>query len=222
MDRSPDSTAGITIDGTKFPLADSVDALCMAIETGGRGALRFPIATYPSVFTLLGQWAEERYGRESQQFSQVAAASLVCAGCLGKFPDHFKIGLLMRYTRVSGAAPGFDQFSKSGICPQCGSDEALLVYEYVPPEEVSEADIYAIRRYWQERALTWWRNQSRSQAICDFCSTTIARNQGYLFSDRLICEECVQKTLANALNDLKRNPDYYGTGLLRKARPFRR
>ncbi len=219
------SAASIMVDRSRFQLVDSVDALCAAIEAEGEGVLRFRSMTYGDVLAELAQKLEKRYGRMSRQYQDSIPSSLLCAGCLWEFPGSYQLSLQMPDMfggRVVGATPGFDQFGKSGICPQCGSDESLLVYECFPLEQISEDDVEAIRMYWHELARAWWQNQQRSDAICEFCNAEIARGQGYLSGTSLICENCVRKGLMiEGLEKLRDNPHYYGSALLRKARQFR-
>ncbi len=219
------SAVSIMVDGPKFQLVDSVDTLCAAIEAEGRGVLRIRSVRYGDVLAELAQKLEKRYGRMSRQYQDSIPSSLLCAGCMWEFPGSYQLSLQspeMFGGMVFGATPGFDQFGKSGICPQCGSDESLLVYECFPPEQITEADIEAIRRYWRELARSWWQSEQHSQAICDRCNNDIARGQGYLSGTSLICENCVRKGLmSEGLEKLRDNPHYYGSALLRKARQFR-
>lgn len=220
------SGTSVTIDGEGFPLVSSVDELCAVIESNSRGALRFRSVTYGEVISALTQKLEKRYGRMSRQFLDSVPSPLLCAGCLWEFPGSYRISLQMPGALgfIIGATPGFDQFGKSGTCPQCGNDESLLVYELFRPERISSADVNAIRRYWQEQARFWWgnQNQQRSEANCDSCNDSIARNQGYLSGSSLICERCVNKGLMmEGLWRLRSDPHFYGAALLRKVRRFR-
>lgn len=221
------AVARVTLDGTEFQLANNIDALYAAIEVEGRGVLRFRSLTYGNVLAELVQRLETRYGPMSRQYRDSVPSPLLCAGCLWEFPGSYKMSLqapeMFADRSVIGATPGFDQFGRSGVCPQCGSNEGLLVYECFLPEQISEADIEAIRRYWRELAQAWRKSQQRSQGICNDCNDDIAQGQGYLFGTDLICENCVRKgLLTEGLESLRNNPHYYGSALLRKARPFRR
>jgi len=134
---APSSPVNVTIDGASFPLVDHVDALRAAIEAGGKGVLRFPSLSYHEVLVDLTQWLEKRYGRTSRQYQDSVPSPLICADCLWEFPGSYVLslyGVFAHFSSVSGATPGFDRFGTSGICPQCGSRECLLVYEYFPPE----------------------------------------------------------------------------------------
>jgi uncharacterized protein YjbI with pentapeptide repeats len=219
-EEAPSSPISVTIDLTSFPLVNSVAALCAAIEAGGKGVLRFPSLTYGEVYRNLYKQLEKRYGPNSRQSEDMMSSLLICAGCLWEFPGSYRLSLQIRGPAVTfGGTPGFDRFGESGICPQCGSRESLLVYEYFPAEQISMSDVSAIRRYWQQLARTWWQSQQRQQAFCDDCNTAIARNQGYLSGSSLICEGCVTRGLmTEGLEKLKGDSHYYGAALLRKAR----
>ena len=132
------------------------------------------------------------------------------------------LSLQMPETRMTGATLGYDLFGKTGVCPHCGSYESLLVYEYFPLEQISEVDVRAIRKYWQQQALTWWQSQQQRAGTCENCNEIIVWNQGYLSGNDLLCENCVNKGLmTEGLSRLKDNPHFYGRALLRKARRFR-
>ena len=228
VDKTPasGSAASIMIDGTRFQLVNSLDVLCTIIEAEGRGVLRLRSVTYGDVLFGLAQKLEKRYGKTSSQYRDVVSSVLLCAGCLWEFPGSYTLSLQAPEVFgdvVVGATPGFGQFGKTGVCPQCGSDESLLVYECFPPEQISEVDIEAIRMYWREQAHTWWQREQRPNAICDYCNDDIIREQGYLSSASMLCENCIRKGLmAEGLEKLRDNPHYYGSALLRKARQFRR
>src|SRR2546425_8857671 len=86
------STRSVTINGVSFPLVNSVDTLCRAIENEGRGVLRFRTPKYREVLTSLFQKIRTQYG-ESRQLSSVAKSELVCANCFWAFPMSYKMSL---------------------------------------------------------------------------------------------------------------------------------
>jgi len=221
-----DNIKSISVDGTKFRLVNSVDELCAAIEAEGQGVLRFRSVAYGEVLSELTQKLEKQYGRTSPQYRDSVPSILICAGCLWEFPGSYKLKLQapeMFGGMAIGATPGFKQFGETGVCPQCGSNESLFVYESFQAEQIDEADIRAIQKYWQECARKWWNDQQRSEGFCDRCNTTINRGQGYLSGTNLICDNCLHKgLLTEGLEKLKENPHYYGAAILRKARLFRR
>jgi len=87
--------------------------------------------------------------------------------------------------------------------------------------DVSRFDIMAIGMYLTTLAEQWWQRQpeGKTSATCDVCSGSVARNTGCLIGSSLYCNDCGKSNLTlNNLNDLKRNPDFYGAGVLRQAR----
>jgi HEAT repeat protein len=219
--------ASITIDETKFLLANNVEDLCQAIKGEGRGVLRLRTLDYGDAQIELMQMLDKQYGQKSPQYKQLFASLLLCADCLWEFPASYTLSLVGRDMKgVPNWAlyePQARVFAQTGVCPQCGGNESLLVYECFFPEQITQVDVEAIRKYWQERAHAWWQSHQRSDAICDYCNRTIARGQGYLSGSYLSCEDCVRESLmTEGLENLKENPICYGSALLRKARPFRK
>jgi hypothetical protein len=120
-----------------------------------------------------------------------------------------------------GATPGFAEFSKTGACTKCGNTESFLAYQRYDPSSISQADVDAIRRYWQHLAKLWWSNTSKITAICDGCNDYVSQAEtSYLIGDNLECERCTDKQLADGLNKLRRDPHYFGAMELQKARSF--
>src|SRR6266481_3366381 len=115
-----DSTASVMIDGESFPVAESVDALCVAIEAEGRGVFRFCSLEYKNVLGQLTQKLEKHYGQMSCQYRDAIASPLLCASCLWELPGSYKLSLLQAPELLSnniffinedflGATPGFDR-----------------------------------------------------------------------------------------------------------------
>lgn len=215
-----------TLDGARFRIVTSVAGLCEAIEAEGRGALRLPTLAYGDVLGELIAALRARYGDASRQFRDSVPSPLVCAGCLWEFPGSYKLSLQNAWGTgmVFGATPGYGEFGKTGACPQCGSTESLLVYETFDPASVTQADVDAIRALWRQSAREWWQTQGERQSgICDACSyQEIRRGEGYLSGSSLRCEKCANEALADGVAQLRKDPHYYGAGLLRKVREGRR
>jgi hypothetical protein len=220
----PHAASLATFEGQKFILCFTGDDLCQAIKTEGRGILRLPAVTYGSVLGELKFQLEKEFSDQPRYASDLFASPLVCAGCLWQFPPSYCLSLQspdLFGGPLVGATTGFDSFGRTGLCPQCGSDEALLVYEFFPCEEVSQADVDALCRYWRAAAEGWWEHTQRQSAICDECNRTVSRGEGYLKGSHLSCESCLSSGLkSDGLARLKSNPHYYGAGLLRKVRRF--
>jgi HEAT repeat protein len=104
-------------------------------------------------------------------------------------------------------------FSRQEIGPAEDTLEAV--------ETVSAGDLDRIAAYWRDMATVWWRDQeaTRTSAICDDCNSTVARGQGFLNGSSLFCERCCEDRLSSeALERLREDPNYFGTGLLEAAR----
>jgi hypothetical protein len=88
--------------------------------------------------------------------------------------------------------------------------------------EITQGDVDAIREYKRHLAQKWWKTESREQASCDHCQSPVPRDTGYLIADGyLYCERCGDEQFGqNALEDLRRSPSYFGSGVLKEARIF--
>lgn len=222
---SSSTPQSVTIDGAAFPLAGTPEAFYALIANGGRAVLRFPTPQYGVLLRQLVRALEERYGSNALQARELFHSLVFCAGCMWQFPPSYLMSLQgMAVGRMIGATPGVDRFAKTGACTQCGATESLLVYDAVPSDSVTIADVEAIRDYWRDLALNWWNShQNRSSGICDYCDAQLARGDGYLCATDLICDACVQRGLmSEGLAQLQRDPNYYGNGLLRQVRALRR
>lgn len=213
----------IDVDGTVFTIVSSVPDFISRVVQENRAVLRFRTAAYTDTLRLIGEQFERRYGPSSPQYADLIPSPLHCGSCLKEFPRSFLMALMMPFQRVSGGAQGAAQFGAAGTCPHCGSDESLLVYEHFVRESIAPEDVEAVGNYWLDRARRWWTQQpNRAQAICDTCNAPVLRGGGYLVSNSLLCDKCGAKTLrTGALEQLRRDPHYFGPAIVRKARPFR-
>lgn len=154
----------------------------------------------------------------------VTSARLVCSKCKWEFPGSYKLSLMGGMAllgNVVGATPGFGQFGASGQCPQCGSSQSFYIYDNPSAEEITAHDLEAIREYQRHLAQEWWKTETRTEAICDHCNSSVPRDQGYLSGSSLYCENCERTLLGDqALDKLRENPDYFGSGVLRQARQY--
>lgn len=224
--RSP-AQGEVTIQGSKFPLAADAQALCDVVSSVDRAALRIPTLSYGDTLADLMRAMQRRYGDRAPQVAAITAASLVCAGCGIEFPGSFKLSLqdpdmFGGGMFVAGGVPGREEFARTGACPQCGATESYYAYECVDRDAITQADVQAIRDYWRHLAKSWWENETRSSAICDWCNAAVERDEGYLSGSSLVCTDCMAKDLlAGGLAKLQGDPEYFGAGLIRKARAFR-
>ncbi|MDX1385238.1 MAG: HEAT repeat domain-containing protein, partial [Thermoanaerobaculia bacterium] len=84
---------------------------------------------------------------------------------------------------------------------------------------ITAVDLDLLRRYWRDRAESWWGERETSTAICDGCNDEIPRPTGYLHGSYLLCRRCVSGRLeSDALEKLRANPSYFGDGELERAR----
>lgn len=49
---------------------------------------------------------------------------------------------------------------------------------------------------YRQKAIEWWRQTDRAEAICDDCNTRIPRGEGYLRPGYLACEGCTDKMVS--------------------------
>lgn len=214
----------VCVDGVSFSLGHSVDELHAAIQRHGKGALLFRTTDYVRTLNALQHQIECLYGKDSPQRRDVIPSAIHCAGCLWEFPLSFKLSLQgsLHFARVPGARRGAQAFGRSGVCPHCGSDVALLLYQCFLLSEMGQIEHDAIMAYWLGQANAWWCNEQREQASCYRCNGDVARGQGYLSGADLFCDSCARHHLQDGLIRLPSNPHYFGDNLLRKARATRR
>lgn len=86
-------------------------------------------------------------------------------------------------------------------------------------------DHLALPPYWRYCALEHWSSLNRETLACDICNATIARNEGYLIGSSLHCEDCcingLRSLLKKRLETKDYDENYFGFGMLDKARSFR-
>ena len=222
-ERSPANTARSTVivDETTFPLVHTVDQLLEAASRDGRAALRLATSRFSAAKEEFIRALEAKHGAGSRQARDALMCKFMCAGCLWEYPLSYELsfGLPESVMNViSGATPGFREFGKTASCSQCGSGESLLVYEYFDTSKISPKDVDYIRGYWRARASDVLRSSIRKDENCDLCYSDLQRANSFFDDSRMYCENCVNKVLRNALEQLKKDPHYYGQALLRKAR----
>ena len=158
-------------------------------------------------------------GAGHDRYTKVYNSALHCAKCKAEFPSDFKMAL---HPLLGPNSPGYREFGKSGgLCPHCGCDESVLIYEHFPPDKITPDDVLAIDRYGRQRAKQWWETAGRTTGICDYCNAAMSKGEGFLRGSYLICDHCIAEKPIS-IDKLKNDPNYYGNPLLRKARGFRR
>jgi hypothetical protein len=105
------------------------------------------------------------------------------------------------YDRVVGFNLGWALRFGKGNCPNqaCPSREIVLRWETHPSDDLApftpiDGDADALKEYWQNLAIQWWKTRGRREAICDKCYGRIPADEGYyspcIYTD-LVCERCV-------------------------------
>jgi hypothetical protein len=217
------SSASIEFNGVRFPVVSTVAGFIATVTTSDKVALRLEHnKQYATHMRDIIQQIGSIYPPSSPTYKALKSTCLVCTGCGWVFPGSYVLNLISpeNFDRIVGAAPGFTEFGKSGICTKCGSTESFVVYQRFEPSGISQADVDAIRRYWRHLSGQWWHDTSSSAAICDHCSNYVSQAETYLIGGHLECERCTDEQLADGLNKLQGDPHYFGTMELQKARSF--
>lgn len=206
--------AHFSLEGTDFPLFNQEEPFFESCRTAGQGAL---------VMKFRDFWEVGRRGSQCKAIG--GGMRLLCAKCCAEMPFSFQMGLPGGFggsmIAFGEGLPGnLGESAKAAACPWCHSVHGILLWDYAPLGEITERDLAALRELWKQRGRLWWRQNSRSEGICDDCSSqALARGEGYLKGSSLVCEACAQKsTRAEVLAELRKKPDYFGTSELRRAR----
>jgi hypothetical protein len=225
VDENQERFAKVVVDGQKFRLCSTVVDLCELVRIEGRGVLRFRSLDYRATLIELKTTARDLLDSGLIDLRDLFASPLLCAGCLWQFPGSYRLSLQSQGVlgNLIGATAGFDNFGQTGVCPQCGSSLSIFVFESFPPDSITDKDLRAIRRYWHSQARNWWGAYGTTKTTaCARCSASIPRNEGYLAGTQMLCDECINNDLMSVgLEQLRKDPHYYGAGLIRKARASR-
>ena len=218
------SAKTVEVDGVTFPITSDVDKFCEIAATNRACVMLINTKDYAQITQKAFSYFSDKFGRNSDFTKAASSARLVCSGCKWEFPGSYSLSLMdpkMFGGKFIGATPGYQEFSLTGRCPRCGSRQSLYIYDNPPTEEITQSDVNAIREYWRHLAQQWWKTESRTEGICDSCNALVPRDAGYLCGSWLLCEKCCNGRLGpSVLEQLRQNPDYFGAGLLRKARHF--
>lgn len=220
---TPSSVKVAHLDDGDYPATLEFETFCQIAADQKACALLIHTREYSQVMQQAHRYFTDRFGENSEAARAVTTARLICPHCRFEFPASYLVILVapeMLPAAVAGALPGFNAFEETGACPHCGGLQALYLYDARSDGAITLADLEALRVYWRSRALMWWKTQGRDAAICDLCSLPLAQEEGYLSGSRLFCESCCDRLLEpdEALANLRRNPDYFGSGEVRKAR----
>jgi hypothetical protein len=205
----------LLLEGTEFPFFTQEEPFFQSCVTSGQGALKIAFVEFWQVT-----------GRGYKRKTIGGGTRLLCARCFMDMPFSFQMSLPGGMGGGSMIAIGEGLPSnlfgsaKKASCPWCSSPDGILLWDYAPLGDLAEQDMAALRRLWHERCLLWWEQNSRGEGLCDRCGLqTIPRGEGYHRGSEVICEQCARKcTDAEALAELRKKPDYFGTSELRRAR----
>ena len=215
----------VEIDGVPFPITSDTAEFCQIAATNRACVMPINTKDYARITQKAFGYFSDKFGRGSNFTMAVSSARLICSGCKWEFPGSYTLSLMdpaiFGGGKFIGATPGYQEFARTGRCPRCGSQQSFYIYDNLPGKEIARSDIDAIRQYWRHLAQQWWKTESRTEAICDRCTSPVARGDGYIDGSSLLCEKCCNKSLGtDALKQLRENPNYFGAGLVRKARHF--
>lgn len=194
----------LTFEGTQFPLFTNESLFFDQCKKSNQAALNLPFAMFWNI-TSRGQ----------NKFKAITGATrLLCSSCLLEMKKSFPMSL----------PGGFMETANSAKCPHCSSNNGILLWDHPDYGKITEQDMEALRDLWQFGCQLWWEQNNRSSGYCDKCSLSISRERsdGYLRGSYVICEKCaIESTNKEALSELRKNPDYWGTSELRRARNFK-
>lgn len=224
-DRSQEPLAKAVVDSLQFRLCSTVADLCELVRSEGRGVLRFRSLDYRAILSELKTISTDPVLGGVIDLREIFASPLICAGCMWQFPGSYRLSLQSQglLGKVIVATAGYESFGQTGICPQCGSDLSILVFESFPVDTINEGDVKAIRNYWQSQARNWWGAYGTTNlTVCTRCNSSLPRSEGYLAGTEMLCDECINNDLmTQGLDLLRKDPHCYGAGLIRKARSSR-
>lgn len=90
-----------------------------------------------------------------------------------------------------------------------------------PTAEVTQTDVDAVRKYCRHLAEEWWQENGGDGAICDGCNAPISKGGGTLIGSYLYCASCANEKFGiGALRNLRSDPNFFGRGVLERAREF--
>jgi hypothetical protein len=221
-------------DRKTYQIVDSAEAFVAAYEHGKLAALEVQASEYVEVLRAI-MTASQSQGLNIEHV--LDPFQMICGNCERGLQESMIHALTMPGMTIVGARTTReerDAFLKTGACPNCGHTRFHLLtlpnYAIGQDAEVSLDDIEKLREYSGFVAKAWWTFQSRDTAICDRCNATIRRNEGYASGDivhgqvstsRIFCSSCADKSFnQEGLEALRKDPHYFGTGRLTKAREY--
>lgn len=167
--------------------------------------------SYLDVMQELAKYMQENAPHNSFE-KAVSKGALVCESCQHEYPFETQMQAMS------------DESNDSLVCPQCGSIEALYAYSNPDSDDVTIEDIKILKAYSRHYAQLYWEKNSNLFEIAHVCGEIIKRGNGFShFGSDITCEKCFKKAWGSdeeVLDKIKNNRDYFGAGLLDKARKW--
>ncbi|MBM3477012.1 MAG: hypothetical protein FJX75_27400 [Armatimonadetes bacterium] len=222
-----------TLCGVEYVLTSDLTVFTDHVAAGRSCGLLLSTAEYFERTHALLALLENRHGWDRG----LPEGLLACHRCEFEFPSGWTASLALASVGLAvHAGRGSADFVERPACPRCGCPRSVWVYDFVAPDDISEADLDALEFYWRELAEQWWRRQPfyRRGAACRVCGGRVRRGHGYWNREGLHCPRCCDEALhmtfrwsseeeilgPGALNRLRRNPNYFGPCELSRARSF--
>lgn len=223
----PKSGDFFEIRGRQHPFVD-LEGFIQGFREGGAGALVHTLSEHGNVLPELYQRFQEENVNPADAFDP---SEIYCRGCGAEVPFAVQMRYISPETTVSSYGGDVGDW-RGDTCPYCKSKEFVLVGKtpVAPGQGWTAEDVNNMRRYYREIARLWW-SQRDGDAICDSCNDAVPHGQGgvrghirgnELYTRWLHCEACFAKTYDDPefLQELERDPDYAGTGLLDEVREW--
>jgi hypothetical protein len=166
---------------------------------------------YVTVMTELQETMKEEACDESF-VAAVSAGALICDVCSYDFSASDQIAEISRDS--TGATS----------CPSCSSDRVLYVYANPGTDDITIEDVKILKAYSRHYAQLYWERHPEWTEIPHVCGEIIQRGYGFShFGSDITCETCFKEAWGSdeaTLEKIKDNRDYFGAGLLDKARAW--
>lgn len=222
----PDALIGIYLYGVEFPFSSNWSSFLSALKTNNPCAVRLNLTDF---------WPLLRYAKQLDKDFQYPHNDIVCLNpdCFRELPSAARAvlpdeGREWNPAQVRSCFLTDEQLEKAhiGHCPFCGEKEVAIVCENLLAEEIEPSDMNKLWLLWKEHA-KWLNNEkwlyekelSSKVTMCRKCQKEIHFIDGYVIGGLTYCEECAKEDRTEErLKDLRRNPYYFGHGVIRRAR----
>jgi hypothetical protein len=216
----------VEIGGIPYPLALNFPQFCALAASRRLCAMPIDNLRLADTIRKVGGYFSADPQFDSSSTRAASAARLVCIGCGVETPDTIRAVLLKdpaQAGEVVDSALGYGEVGSFGKCPKCGCTRSYYIYDNPSDADITRGDLDAIRALERRLAGEWWREQLSGDASCELCRVAISRDEGCLHRGKMHCERCVSAFFDDtALEKLRADPDYFGGGILTRARFFAR